>query len=203
MSDSLPPSVLNSASSWLPNHFWSWIVLFLGIFLLTYMLRSIGSEKKSFYQDGKWINWKNFKFFIPAWWSQKNENTDQELIFYRADTHYDWYFAVNLFSKNSLQETKELYLHQHHIIVDDDAVITKDAAFLIQDANFLASISQFYRIESTATENQEERIYLDAVWIEFHTGEVLQMISKSSVLNGGIEGPYVEEVIKGIKFNSF
>ena len=33
-------------------------------------------------------------------------------------------------------------------------------------------------------------------------GHVLQLISRSSVLNGGIEGPYVEEVIKAMKMNS-
>ena len=204
MSDNLPPSMHNLSISWLPNHFWSWLIVFSGILLLFYAAKSIAEEKKRFHQDGHWINWHHLKLFIPAWWTQnfEQEKKFDELYFFRADTHYDWYFALKFFNSNalSLSDIQNTYFQNELITIDDEAIVTVDKSFLLQNIELQKSISNFLRIETTATEKEEERIYLDATWIEFDNGKILQCISKSSVLNGGIEGPYVEEVIKGIKF---
>ncbi len=199
MSDNLPPSMLNSAVYWLPPHFWSWLAVSIFILALIYAAKVITQEKKQFHQDGSWIVWKNFQLFIPAWWSQKIDNKD-ELFFYRADTHYDWYFTTSIIQKNSPEDAKYSYLTSQQIKLDPDAITTTEKSYLLKDEKILEQVEDFLRIEATATEKEEERIYLDAVWIKFKNKDLIQLISKSSVLTGGIEGPYVEEVIKEIKF---
>ncbi len=202
MSDSLPPSMLHSMSTWPPNHFWSWTILIIGIVYLMYTLRVVSTEQKTFHQDGKWIQWLNFSLFIPSWWSLKNplEDTREQLHFYRADTHYDWSFSAKFFLDLTPLEAKEKFLGDKQIVIDEDAVITSEKTYLLQNDNFLNKVQNFLRIETTATSKEEDRIYLDAIWIKMSDGLLLEFISKSSVLNGGIEGPYVEEVVKGIKF---
>lgn len=204
MSDNLPPSMQKLSLSWLPTHFWSWLIVLCGIIFLLYAARAIAQEKKRFHQDGDWMDWHDLKLFIPAWWTLNLErkNTCDELHFYRADTRYDWYFSLKFFPKKSISDLKNEYFQNELIVADDDAVITTEKSFLLQDSVLLKSITHFLRIETTATEKEEERIYLDVSWIQFDDERTLQCLSKSSVLNGGIEGPYVEEVIKGIKFRN-
>lgn len=202
MSDILPPSLLNSTHLSLPPHFWSWIVLIVGIFGLIYAAKVIAQEKKQFHQDGKWLNWNNFEFFVPAWWTQNKEMFDS-LYFYRSDTSYDWYFQIEIIpSSTSTLHAKDSYLNSQKIELDPEVVITTEKNYVLKNVTTLSKVSSFLRIESTATQKEEERIYLDATWIYFENGDMLQLISKSSVLNGGIEGPYVEEVIKGIKLRN-
>jgi hypothetical protein len=199
MSDSLPPSMLNSVGSYLPNHFWSWLVVSLIIFGLIYTAFKINGEKKQFLQDGKWMTWQYFEFFIPAWWTQ--DITFQEgLRFMRADTHYDWYFEISKDESSSATQAKDKYLLNEKIQLDPDAVYTTEKTYLLKNEPLLAKVEDFFRVESTATENETDRIYLDGVWIKLKDDYTLQLISKSSVLNGGIEGPYFEEVVKEIKF---
>ncbi len=201
MSDSLPPSMLNSPVYWLPPHFWSWLAVSLFLLVLIYAAKVISREKKQFHQDGSWITWKNFELFVPAWWTQKNENWDS-LFFYRADTHYDWFFTATLSTHPAIESAKISYLTTNHITLDAEAVITTEKNYLLKNKLILDEVEDFLRIESTATENEEDRIYLDVIWIKFKNNAVIEFISKSSVLSGGVEGPYVEEVIKEIKFKN-
>ena len=52
------------------------------------------------------------------------------------------------------------------------------------------------RLEGTATQEQTERLYYDAFLVrEIKSGHYLYAESKSSILNGLVEGPYFEEVM--------
>ena len=198
MSGNLPPSFKIHATNWFSSHWASWLILLIGLCILIYTLKVIASEKSSYHEDGSWINWKFLVLFIPAWWSKIEDQ--EELRFHRSDTHYDWYFSVQIIKQNCALSAKDNYLQQHQIVLDEDCVHTKQASFVLKNPETLKEVLDFYRIESTATEKEQERIYLDCCWIKFRNEQIIQLISKSSVLNGGIEGPYAEEVLKEIKF---
>ena len=53
-------------------------------------------------------------------------------------------------------------------------------------------------VGGTATENTIDRIYYDIAMIR-SDNEILICESKSSILNGAVEGPYFEEVLKRIR----
>lgn len=201
MSDTLPPSILNSPWSYLPEHFTSWVVVISIIIALIYTSIVITKEKSRFDEEGKWKIFKNLQMFIPSWWSLKFSN-DQSMIFHRSDTHYDWFFEVSLVNLKTIEEAKSEFLKLNQIVLDlDVALISNQKNHLFINQDILNQIMNFYRIESTGTEKQEDRIYLDATWIEIANGNIFQFISKSSVLNGGIEGPYAEEVLKRLSFS--
>lgn len=205
MSDNLPPSMQHPLNFWLNSNFYSWIVLILFLLFLIYMAKVVIQEKKQFLEDGHWIDWHNFRFFVPAWWTLSNDTlltNDTQLTFYRADTHYDWFFKIGKREEQDLINIKNTFLASNQIELDDDAVITTEKSYLLKNEILLKKVEDFFRIESTATQQQEDRIYLDATWIKFRENFVLEFISKSSVLNGGVEGPYVEEVIKEIRFKN-
>lgn len=202
MSEKLPPSILNSPWSFLPDNLMSWLVVCIVLFLMSYTAYVIANEKTKFEEEGQWVNWNGLKLFIPSWWTKKNSD-HKKLTFVRTDTHYDWYFEVSFDEcSNSLEDFRNQYLNLNEIILDlDEAMITTQKNYLFIQEEFLNRISDFYRIESTGTQHQEERIYLDATWIKTNEGKIYQFISRSSVLNGGIEGPYAEEVLKRLNFS--
>lgn len=197
MSESLPPSMLNSVTYWLPANFWGWLVVLIFILALIYATTAISGERKKFLQDGSWITWQDFQFFAPAWWTQKYDIPDS-LFFYRSN--YDWFLKISYVTQASVENAKIAYFTSKNISLDPDAVTTTEKSYCLKDPNILDHVEEFLRIESTATEQEEERIYLDITWIKLKNRPVLELISKSSVLSGGIEGPYAEEVIKEIKF---
>ena len=56
------------------------------------------------------------------------------------------------------------------------------------------------RLEGTATADRAERLYYDAFLIRnLKTGSFLYAESKSSILNGLVEGPYFEAVMTGME----
>ncbi len=195
MSDSLPPSLLHVSEYWIPNHFWSWLFLFLFVIAMIYTAKIVSGEKTQFEQEGKWMQWQGLRLFIPSWWAQ---NTDfiESVRFFRADTHYDWYFDLSFVKENNLEAAINHFYATEEILLDDLAVQTTEKSYLFSQKKFLQSVKDVFRIESSGSQKEEDRIYLDATWIMLHDGRLIQVISKSSVLNGGIEGPYAEEVLK-------
>ena len=59
-----------------------------------------------------------------------------------------------------------------------------------------------YRHEGMATENDIKRVYMDIAIAITEDGTSLKAVSRSSILNGCVEGPYFEKVLENLKYNA-
>jgi hypothetical protein len=177
----------------------SWSSVVLLILWGLYTLRVIKNEKTHFKYHSKTFPLLHYRLFVPAWWGVTLNNPElPALKFERTDTRYDWY-AYFSWKKNpksqSLEDLAQEWLKSEEIEIDPDRKLTEDFRFGIQE-----NVESFYRIEGTATEKESERIYYDLCLIKDKRYEGYFFAeSKSSVLNGLVEGPYFEETLKHIE----
>jgi hypothetical protein len=170
------------------EHSTSWIVVILGILFLVYVARVIKREKKDYLATAIPFEFKNFKLLIPSWWSLKS-NEENLVEYHRADTYYDWKakFLWIPFEKQDTEQSLKDYFA--------GLIIQKGIQFDAHEA-IITEFPKCIRVEGTATENIEHRIYYDALLIKDINQEgYLFCESRSSILNGMLEGPYFEEVI--------
>ena len=94
---------------------------------------------------------------------------------------------VDLF-KNHIAERK--------ILFDEETSIIYNPSDFREGALITSGRYEMVRLEGTATADRKERLYYDAFLIrEIKSGFYLYAESKSSVLNGLVEGPYFEAVM--------
>lgn len=178
---------------------WLFFALLICAGLLT--MRVIKNEKKNYLKDPQEIYFKYFKLLTPRWWglSSSQIETPDEIIFKRLDTRYDWEARFIWSEKKSDKDIIELFkekIFQRKILFDEDhSVIHNPSDF--EEKDFIKSGRfEMVRLEGPATFNAEERLYYDAYLIrELKTGYYLYAESRSSILNGLVEGPYFEEVM--------
>ncbi len=180
-----------------------WLVLILLFIFGLYTMWVIKNEKKNYEKEGTNINFKFFSMLIPKWWSKIETNNPNIISFQRADTRYEWQanFIWNDVSSNKdLHELFVDHIKERKIIFDSDSSIVYNpndfkSGELISSGQF-----EMLRLEGTATEDAQNRLYYDAFLIRNKkTHQYLYAESKSSVLNGLVEGPYFEEVVLRIK----
>lgn len=176
-----------------------WLAFFLLIALGIYTMRVIKNEKKNYLENAKVINFKKFKLLVPSWWGEIPTEKNNEIAFKRLDTRYDWEARFIWIEEKNEKDIIELFkekIQERHILFDEDSsVIHNPSDFREKD---LISSGEFemVRLEGTATADRAERLYYDAFLIrELETGYYLYAESRSSVLNGLVEGPYFEEVM--------
>lgn len=180
-----------------------WLSLFLLLGLGIYTMRVIKNEKKNYIKNAREVHFKYFKLFVPTWWGEIPTGSENELFFKRTDTRYDWEakftwhpVAVNL---DIIELFKSLVTERKILFDEESSVIYNPSDFrerpLVASGRF-----EMVRCEGTATADQQERLYYDAFLVrEIATGAYLYAESKSSVLNGLVEGPYFESVMIGIE----
>ena len=157
-------------------------------------MRAVKRERSKFKEEASLFQFDLIFFFIPRWWSVKEETSDQ-ITFYRQDTHYDWFAQFKKTpSSLSFKEFVEDYFTRRKIILDDRVDTTENPKHLFKNSEMHTFFHQGVRFEGTGTENQVDRIYLDVYFLQ-RGNFYFVFESKSSVLNGGIEGPYFEEAI--------
>lgn len=190
----------NFSSDLFTQHPIAWSLVAIILIALAYAMRAIKREKDIFIENGREIKFGPYLLYVPAWWSitKQSENT---LRFERTDTRYDWfaYFELQTLAhnKNSIVEEFTSEIHKRQLLFDSDAGIIHEPSTIKQGALENADVA---RVEGTATENGIERVYYDAMLAR--DNELQQRIwaeSRSSILNGLVEGPYFEYVIQNIK----
>jgi len=184
-----------------------WSIMLAVLLVLIYTAITIKNEKKVFFDSLKAYYLKHFTFKIPSWWSLEKELVSPtKASFVRKDTRYDWRAVFEWFPlKSSERElsSQELFIKiikSKSILFDEvGSVIHKSLLPNLKNSNIETS-----RVEGTATENGIERIYYDGFIILDKKAEgYLFCESRSSVLNGMIEGPYFEEAIKSMKLEDY
>ncbi len=119
---------------------------------------------------------------------QKSSDT---LTFKRADTSYDWFLKVTLIkTSESLENLLLQHLAEKNILLDQPEEWGQTT---------LTQADESLRVEGTGTRDDSQRIYLDLTFLQRKNG-VLKVESQSSVLNGLVEGPFVEAMLKTLKF---
>ena len=157
------------------------LILFLAVLL--YGALVIMEEKKAFRENARSCKLGPFSFAVPSWWKQTPVD-DGKVIF----TSSDWQGTFHLLPPEGSELKDELTqkVHAQQIVFDEDATI--------HHPPFKKNSLRGSRIEGTATENEETRIYFDAFLMEcLRTQRRLYGQSKSPVLSGPREGPWFEE----------
>jgi hypothetical protein len=189
----------NLSLDWSNLWIWSFLILFIGALLYTAI--SIKKEKKNFLKRTITYKLKGFNIPIAPWWTLI-ESDENHLNFKRTDTRYDW---VGLFSIIPYQNTpieKQLVeiIHNRKILFDEETSDIPNREKISKDFR-IGKIPHcdFTRVEGTATKEEVQRLYLDMALIKDNKRKLLLLCeSRSSVLNGLIEGPYFEETLKQI-----
>lgn len=178
------------------QHLGEWFILFLILGLLIYTLFIIGEEKSTFQDESYEMSFDRLKLRIPTWWTL-TESSDHKVRFERTDTRYDWFATFEYFPETEakgLPEILEEKLNLEGIEFDKDVQFETDSRVLFRDSKVQEYFQEVIRVEGTASQKVVDRIYYD-IYIVRGLDDKGHFIfeSRSSVLNGSVEGPYFEE----------
>jgi hypothetical protein len=185
------------------NHIIDWLIL-LGLILAAfYTMKVIGEEKSTFQDESYEVQFENLSLSIPNWWSIVGQ-TEHTLRFERTDTRYDWYATFTYFPDHQGKELPLLLeekLNQEEIEFDMDVQLETDSRVLFRDKKIQEVFQEVTRVEGKASQKVTERIYYD-IYVTRALKDAGYFIfeSRSSVLNGLVEGPYFEESLSCLKF---
>ena len=165
---------------------WPILIFILGFFC--YAAYAIKNEKEWAKKNEAVFQLKELFFNTPAWWSVFKQE-QHSIQFHRSDTKYDWKATCEFLSTKQADLEKFVIqkLNQENILFDIEATD------ITQNTNSL-------RIEGSATKNNEKRLYLDVYLLRNDSSGLYYFENRSSILNGCVEGPYFEELIKSIRF---
>ncbi len=189
----------------LTNHFTDWLILVSLIALAFYTLKIIGNEKTSFRDESYEVQFSNLGLRIPKWWSITEQN-DLAIKFERTDTRYDWYARYAFFANHenkTLPQLLEEKLNLEEVEFDIDVVFETDSRVLFRDSAIQEHFQEVIRVEGKATQAMVDRIYYDIYLMRAQKEDGYFVFeSKSSVLNGLVEGPYFEESLSELSYAS-
>jgi len=199
----------------------SFIILVILLGALFYAARKIKKEKDLTYEHFHHhkISFFDFEFILPTWWTIFEEKNNQEIYFIRTDSHYDWKFTLSIIdlpiafanddnpaTRFLLQKIEELNLQFDEPTSVIQTQTNKLRNFSLDLVNTKREMHpsknyEILRIEGTCTENGTERLYIDTFVISRFSDkqQLLWGFSKSSILNGCVEGPYVDETFRRIR----
>jgi hypothetical protein len=185
------------------THLIDWLIVLALLAGAVYTLRIIGQEKSSFKDDAYEVQFGRLVLMIPKWWSI-TQQTPEFLRFERTDTRYDWFSIFAYVPEHHGKTMPELLtekLNLEEIEFDLDVVFETDSRVLFRDTMIQEYFQEIIRVEGKATQNVVDRIYYD-IYLMRSQGEKGYFIfeSRSSVLNGLVEGPYFEESLAELSF---
>lgn len=184
------------------NQIFEWTIVLILIIFLLYISYKIKNEFKNYSKNKKLIKLKHFNFFVPSWWEPVK---DKNKIKFRSKSSQEiWYSSVEVIQSeyNGLKPENmlEKQIEKIHIIFDHDHITYKNK-LPGNNSNLKENHKlNFILKEGTGTENESRRIYLQIAIVQHKEEPNYYLITEnlSPVLEGGIEGPYFEELIKSI-----
>lgn len=181
-----------------------WGILALVILGLIYTLIVIKEEKQSYRETAVPFSFKKLNLLLPSWWSQtlKEEN---QVCFERTDTRYDWKATLSYlpFEQSDLPSIEESFLslvQARELLFDEINSVIHTPTDFSDHPQVKNGVWEIVRLEGTATQRMMDRLYYDAYLIRDHEDKAHYFCeSRSSVLNGLVEGPYFEEMMNTAK----
>lgn len=184
------------------NHLTDWMIVLGLLGLAFYTMKVIGSEQSTMQDESYSVAFSDLLLSIPNWWSITSQ-TDSQLRFERTDTRYEWYANYIYFADHEGKDMPKLLeekLNQEEIEFDIDVVFETDSRVLFRDQNVAREFQEVIRVEGRAAQRVTERIYYDIfVMRRLNDKGYFIFESRSSVLNGFVEGPYFEESLAELK----
>jgi hypothetical protein len=185
------------------NHILDWVILLALLVGAWYTMRIIGQEKSSFKEDSYEVQFEDLLLMIPNWWTI-TEQTDHSITFKRTDTRYDWYanyIYIMSDEGKDLPLLLEEKLNTEKLEFDEDVVFETDSRVLFRDSEMQREFQEVIRVEGKASANVVDRVYYDIYLMKrLDRPGYFIFESKSSVLNGLVEGPYFEESLSELSF---
>ena len=181
------------------------ILLILFLSALIYTAIVIAEEKRAYRENARSFRLGCFHFSTPPWWNVQSHG--KEKILFTTSSGWGGTFLALPPHRETLRQGLARHVGQQQIVFDDPKVSNPSPV--------VTESVQILRMEGTATEKEETRIYLDIFLMEcLKTGQRLYGESKSSVLGGTLEGPWFEECLnscyailpdekQGVKNNGF
>lgn len=185
------------------KHWMDWLILITLLIAAFYTMQVIGQEKSTFREECYLVTFGALKLMIPQWWSI-TQQSETLLRFERTDTRYDWYaqFQYKDNDPRPLPDILKDILDDQKIEFDPDVAFETDSRVLFRDSRVQEEFQEVVRVEGMASEDVENRIYYDIYLLrQLNTDNYFLFESKSSVLNGGIEGPYFEESLSELELS--
>lgn len=177
-----------------------WVVVAIVLIGLVYTMLVIKEEKKAYLENAINKQIGPLQFPFPSWWGFVSES-EVGVVVERTDTRYEWSASYQWHSQTpdqSIEEQMRDYIQSQNILFDPDSTVIQTPQKFKEHPEVLSGNCEIVRIEGTATQNEIDRIYYDAFIIrDLKTGGHLIATSRSSVLNGLIEGPYFESTLEG------
>lgn len=185
------------------SNYFDWFILLGILIFLVYTMIVIKKERGIFLKFPRLVDFNNYKLTVPRWWSPNTEKNGH-VSFRRTDTRYDWKATFSTYPIEKSIDFKSFligYIEKKKIILDPETS-TIEIEMNHTFGKYLPENTEMIRIEGTGTQDGTERVYYDiCAFKSYKHSEYLICESESSVLNGGIEGPYFEEALKQIQMN--
>lgn len=185
------------------NHIFDWLMLLGVLGAAFYTLKVIGEEKTTFKEESYEVQFGNLSLDIPSWWTLV-EQKDTQLRFERTDTKYEWYALYTYIPDHqgkSMPDLLEDKLNLEKIEFDMDVVFETDSRVAFRDPRIQEYFQEMIRVEGKGSKNEVDRIYYDIYLMRgLEDSGYFIFESKSSVLNGALEGPYFEESLACLSF---
>lgn len=191
---------------YISGHLTDWLILLFLLGFAVYTLWIIRQESTTFLEDSYEVAFQHLSLPIPNWWSiTRQEN--QLIEFQRTDTRYDWYARFEFFPappETVLTDVLAQKIESEELDYDkDDVSIETDSRVLFRDPATQAYFSEVIRVEGKASQRIEERTYFDLFLFRNKKENGYYICeSRSSVLNGLVEGPFFEECLSLIKIKN-
>lgn len=188
------------------NHLFDWALLLLLIGAALYTLKIVRQESTDFLDESFEVEFGKISLPIPRWWSITHQ--EKYLIqFARTDTRYDWYARFEFFpgeNEVSLPDILHNKIEREELDYDKhDVVIETNSQHLFKDSDTQKYFIEVIRVEGKASQRIEDRVYFD-MYLFRHKAENGYYLceSRSSVLNGLVEGPFFEECLSLMKIKT-
>ena len=176
------------------QHFYQWLILVGTLIILGYAALKIKNEPDQYEKTATQEKLGPFYLRIPSWWG-KVLSSSSKISFQRTDTNYDWIASFEIISLE-----KESPMNLFNSLVKDLS-IQFDQGF--EQETFKVNELTIIRHEGMASENGIKRVYMDIVIAYSKNQDLyLRAISRSSILNGCVEGPYFEKVVQNLELHS-
>lgn len=187
------------------DHILGWLTVITLLGTGFYTMRIIGEEKSSFKDDSYQVTFGNLVLLIPNWWSI-TEQSDHAIRFERTDTRYDWYAIfryVPAHEGKDLPKLLEEKLDLEEMEFDEDVVFETDSRVLFRDPKVQEHFQEVIRVEGKGSQKVIDRFYYDVYLMRAQNDPGYFIFeSRSSVLNGLVEGPYFEESLSELELKA-
>lgn len=188
------------------NHLFDWVILLLILGAALYTLKIVRQESTDFIDESFEVEFAKLNLPIPRWWSITRQ--ENHLIqFERTDTRYDWYARFEFHpghNEISLPDILHNKIESEELDYDkDDVVIETNSQHLFKDSDTQKYFTEVIRVEGKASQRIEDRVYFDMYLFRNKTENGYYLCeSRSSVLNGLVEGPFFEECLSLMKIKT-